>query len=69
MKIWNWFKSLFLPRMCPSGLGHRIKIGIVKDSLGGEWCWHEDCLDACIKRMFNYDLRYEHIEVEDKEGL
>jgi hypothetical protein len=52
--------------MCPSGLNHKIKTGIVKDTFGNKWCWHSDCMDAVIDIATGNDRKFMHIESGDK---
>ncbi len=66
MKIIEYFASFFKPKMCPSGLNHKIKTGIVKDTFGNKWCWHPDCMDAAIDVATGNDRKFMHIEIGDK---
>lgn len=42
------FKRLidFLWPMCPSGIDHRIRVGLVTNINGHTFCWHRDCMAA-----------------------
>lgn len=44
----NIFQQLYnyVRPMCPSGLNHRVKFGIVTNCNGNEFCWHPDCFKA-----------------------
>ena len=48
MNIFRRFSNLWSP-MCPSGLPHRVKIGVVVNKAGANFCWHSDCIGANIK--------------------
>lgn len=65
MKFFGWLLNFFRPRRCPSGLNHKIKIGIVTDKLGNKWCWHDDCMDAAIKVAIQHN-RIQEIEADEE---
>lgn len=31
-------------RDCPSGIPHKVVMGVVVGTEGKKWCWHIDCL-------------------------
>lgn len=51
---WTKFIDWLFP-WCPSGMPHRVKHGVVKNVLGHEFCWHEDCVRANFKECRDKD--------------
>lgn len=51
-----WLKIIdWLFPWCPTGMPHRIKIGVVKNAFGHDFCWHKDCMRANYKECFEKD--------------
>jgi len=46
--------------MCPSGMDHRVRLDIVTNCLGNEYCWHEDC-------MKENHIVIEHLNAEEEQ--
>ena len=49
-RLRSWFVDTFFP-MCPRGLPHRARFGVVTNQLGNKYCWHGDCMKASFKEV------------------
>lgn len=38
----------FLWPLCPSGLPHRQRLEMVRNTKGHAFCWHKDCIQASM---------------------
>lgn len=56
-RLWPW---------CPSGLPHRITLGLVTNALGRSYCWHRDCIKANIADCEQNCPEWHHADASER---
>lgn len=58
-RIFTRILDFFWP-MCPSGIGHRVRLCVVTNINGNQFCWHSDCFTANNADVKQHIHNYSH---------